>query len=316
MAQTARAVNASRARVERIDGPQIATLVAGIRISHPDRVFPEIGINKLDLARYYEQVGPHMLPHVRGRPLTLLLWTAKPSSGRRGVFMRHSRAWGPDVLRRISIEEKTKVGEYLVVDDIAGLVALAQMDVLEIHTWNSVAGDLERPDRIVFDLDPGTDVPWPAVVEAAIDVRAALTKLGLACWPKTTGGKGLHLVVPLAASTADWASSFSFARAFAQTLARLRPDRFVAKTGEAQRVGRVFVDYLRNNRGSTSVAAFSIRARPGAPVSMPVAWHELEQCRAADFTIRTTRERLGRLPRDPWEDYWTCNQTLPSLPRS
>jgi bifunctional non-homologous end joining protein LigD len=285
--------------------------VAGVRITHPDRVFSGLGIRKLDLARYYEAVGARMLPHVMGRPLSLRLWSAREEAG---VFMRHARAWGPSVLRRVKLQEKTKVGEYLVVDDEAGLVALAQMDVLEIHTWNSLAEDVEHPDRVIFDLDPAADVPWPTVVEAARDVRERLEAIGLASWCKTTGGKGLHLAVPLTAGTATWPSSFAFARGFAQALARSQPGRYVATAGESRRAGRIFVDYLRNNRTSTSVAAFSIRPRPEAPVSTPIDWRELDEVTNADFTLRSVLARLRGLGarRDPWKGYWACKQALPS----
>jgi bifunctional non-homologous end joining protein LigD len=286
-------------------------VVAGVSISHPDRVLAPTGVKKLALARHYERVGERMLPHVKGRPLTLMLWDPKANE-RGGTFMRHARAWGPAILRRVHIQEKTKVGEYLVVDNEEGLVALAQMDVLEIHTWNSLADDVEHPNRIVFDLDPAPNVRWSRVVECAFFLRDRLLALELDSWVKTTGGKGLHIVVPLD-PIHDWAQCLEFSRAFADLMVSERPKDFVATLPKAERTGKILVDYLRNNRTNTSIAAFSIRARPRAPVSMPIAWEELEPSLKSDaFTIHDVPERLKSDASDPWARYWTCHQRLPS----
>jgi bifunctional non-homologous end joining protein LigD len=285
-------------------------VVGGVSISHPERVLDPPGLTKLELARYYERVGDKMLPHVKGRPLTLLLWD--PKAGERGgKFMRHAHAWGPEVLRRIKIQEKTKVGEYLVVDDVAGIIALAQMNVLEIHTWNSLDEDVEHPNRVVFDLDPAPDVPWSRVVACARYLRERLLALKLASWAKTTGGKGLHIVVPLAPK-ADWATCLEFTRAFADAMVSERPGDFVATLSKEKRSGKILVDYLRNNRTNTSVAAYSIRARRGAPVSVPLSWDELDAAlRSDEFTTEKVVERLKRMRRDPWAAYWKCAQKLP-----
>jgi bifunctional non-homologous end joining protein LigD len=295
------------ARPTKADGHVV---VAGVRVSHSDRVLHPPGVTKLELARYYERVGERMLPHVEGRPLTLLLWDPSvPERG--GKFMRHAHAWGPDVLRRVHIQEKTKVGEYLVVDNVEGLVALAQMDVLEIHTWNSLAQDVERPNRVVFDLDPGPDVPWSRVVDCAHYLRDRLLAVKLASWPKTTGGKGVHIVVPIEPS-ADWAQCLEFTRAFADVMESERPKDFVTTLSKAKRSGRILIDYLRNNRTNTSIAAFSIRARPGAPVSMPVAWDEFDSSLKSDaFKMHDVAERLATARRDPWAGYFTRTQRLP-----
>lgn len=283
-------------------------LVAGISISHPERVFwPDAGITKLELAQYYCAIAQYVVPHVRGRPLTLLRCEGTIAECR---FLRHARAWGPTALRRVRIQEKTKLGEYLVADDIAGVVALAQIDVIEIHTWNTRADDVERPDRVVLDLDPGDGVAWREVVAAARRVRALLAALGLKSWVKTTGGRGLHVVVPLVPSV-DWSVCLSFAREVSSALARAEPRRFTTVMGRQHRVGRIYLDYLRNNRTNTSVAAFSPRARPGAPVSLPVAWAELARVKPEAITLRTVPSRLKRR-RDPWRDYWRCKQTLPA----
>jgi bifunctional non-homologous end joining protein LigD len=302
-------------------------LVAGVGISHPERVlFPDTGATKLDLARYYAAVAPRMLPHVADRPLTLVrcptgLRAPSTPGARAGqaaagddpdcFYLKHSKVWAPPALRRVRIREKTKVGEYLIADSAAALVSLAQMDVLEIHTWNSCFADVERPDRIVIDLDPGEQVGWPAVVAAARLVRKVMERIGLAAFVKTTGGRGLHVVVPLT-PRADWAECLEFARVFAETLTRQQPDLYTTRFAKAGREEKILIDYLRNNRTNTSVAAFSTRAKPSAPVSMPVGWSDLSRLRTpARFTMATVAASGTRRASDPWKDYWTTRQTIP-----
>jgi bifunctional non-homologous end joining protein LigD len=292
-------------------------VVAGVGISHSDRVlFPGVVATKLDLARYYERIADWIVPHVADRPLTLVHCPAGvPARGaRKGVdcvFLKHAKAWGPSALRRVRIREKTKVGEYLVADSAMALVALAQMDVLEIHTWNSRFADIEHPDRLVIDLDPGDAISWADVVEAARLVRKLLGVFDLDSFVKTTGGRGLHVVVPLAPA-ADWSACLEFARAFAQSLVRRRPDRFTEQFGKAGRHDKILVDYLRNNRTNTSIAAYSTRAKPQAPISVPLGWTELSSTKTPDrFTIATVPDRLARLRRDPWHEYWRTQQRLP-----
>jgi len=271
---------------------------------------------KLDLARYYETIEPWILPHLIDRPLTLVrcpsgVRAGSPKKGAECFFMKHSKVWAPPAIRRVRIREKTKVGEYLIADTIAALVGLVQMDVLEVHTWNSRFRDVERPDRVIIDLDPGDQVEWPAVVEAAKLVRQLLGVLGLASFVKTTGGRGIHVAVPLTPH-ADWTECLDFARAFAQALVRRQPALFTERFAKAGRDDKILVDYLRNNRTNTSIAAFSSRARPEAPVSVPLAWSELSAAKTPDrFTIATVPGRLIRLKRDPWEAYWTARQRIP-----
>jgi len=291
--------------------------VAGISISHPDRVlFPAARTTKLGLARYYESIADWVLPHLVDRPLTLVRCPAGvPASGAaKGVdciFMKHAKAWGPAPIRRERIREKTKTGEYLIVDTLPALVGLVQMDVLEVHTWNSRFARIEQPDRIVVDLDPGQRVRWPAVVAAARLVRQLLSALDLDAFVKTTGGRGLHLVVPIA-PRAGWSECLAFARAFAQAVVRQRPEMFTERFAKVGREDKILVDYLRNNRTNTSIAAFSTRAKPDAPVSTPLAWAELSAKRTPDrFTIATVPGRLAKLKGDPWKAYWTCRQRLP-----
>jgi bifunctional non-homologous end joining protein LigD len=281
--------------------------VAGVGISHPDRViYPDLGISKIQLARYYEDVGSWMLPHVARRPLTLLHCPgglAAPCN-----YLRHAKAWGPNALRRVRIREKTKVGEYLVADSVEALVSLAQMGIVEIHTWNSTDDDVERPNRIILDLDPGPRVTWTQVVTAAKLVREVLTNLGLDSWVKTTGGRGLHVVVPIRPER-DWSESLPFARKVSEAIARIDPHRYTTTFAKAGREEKLLIDYLRNNRTNTSVCAFSPRARPGAFVSMPIAWRDLA-AGPQRWTLQTVPPRLKRARTDPWEGYWTSKQRL------
>jgi bifunctional non-homologous end joining protein LigD len=285
-------------------------VVAGIAISNPDRVlYPEVDLTKLELARYYERISSHMLPHVVGRPLTLVRADVDVTKGTH--YMRHAKAWGPPELRRARIREKHKTGEYLIVEDERGLVALAQMSIVEIHTWNSTIDAVERPNRLVFDLDPGPQIEWPKVVAAARLLRRTLKDLGLTSFVKTTGGTGLHLVVPIE-PTSDWATCLAFSRAIATAIARADPRRHTISLPKSGRVAKIFIDYLRNNRTNTSVAAFSTRARPNAPVSVPLSWDELEDSKSSDeYDVTNVDQRLTNLNEDPWRDYFECRQELP-----
>jgi bifunctional non-homologous end joining protein LigD len=290
--------------------------VAGVGISHPERVlFPAAGITKLDLARYYESIGEWILPDLADRPLTLVRCPdGTGSSGAKKTptcyYMRHSGVWAPAAVRRVRIPEKTKIGEYLIADSLPALVGLAQMDVLEVHTWNSRFTRLEQPDRIVIDLDPGGRVPWQSIVTAAHTVRRMLETLDLAGFVKTTGGRGLHIVVPLF-PRADWSVCLEFARALAAALVSAQPETFTDRFAKAGREDKILVDYLRNNRTNTSIAAYSTRARPEATVSVPLAWDELTADRTPErFTIGAVLGRLRRLRTDPWKGYATTRQTI------
>ena len=201
------------------------------------------------------------------------------------------------------------------MEDLAGLIGLVQIGILEIHTWNAVVDRLEQPDRLVFDLDPGDGVPWRDVVTGARTLRTHLRELGLESFLKTTGGKGLHLVVPIAAGP-SWDDCLDFARSVAGTLARESPRAFTADVAKSERQGRIYLDYLRNARGATAVAAYSTRARPGAPVSTPLAWDELgPRLRSDHFTVSTLPRRLASLRGDPWEGYAGTRQAMPARRR-
>jgi bifunctional non-homologous end joining protein LigD len=289
--------------------------VAGVRLTNPDRVmYPDQGLTKLDVARYYEAIAEWILPHVRGRPTTLVRCPEGLSEP--CFYQKHTGWWAPEALRRVKIQEKTKVGEYLVVDDLPGLVGLAQIGILELHTWNSLADDVEHPDRVVFDLDPDTALPWTRVIEAARTVRERLAADGLESFVKTTGGKGLHVVVPLHGRP-TWDVSSAYAEKIATEIAGQAPKAYVAEMSKAKRAGKVFIDWLRNVRGSTSIAAYATRAKPGAPVSVPVEWDELDpRGGPAEFTAKNVPRRLAALRHDPWAGYWTARQKLPGARRS
>ncbi|MGI8671322.1 MAG: non-homologous end-joining DNA ligase, partial [Luteitalea sp.] len=287
-----------------------AAQVAGVTITHPDRVvYPEPPITKLDLARYIEAIGSWMLPHVAERPLTLVF--CPDGIDGECTYLKHGKPWGPKALRRVKIREKTKVGEYMVADSIEGLVSIMQMNWLETHTWNCTVDRLEQPDRLVFDLDPGPEVRWAQVVTAAREVRAVLAAEGLQSWLKTTGGRGLHVVVPMVRER-SWGEGLGFAERVAGALVAAAPSRYTTNFAKVGREGLILIDVKRNIRGSTVVAAFSPRARPGAPVSTPLAWDELSARRRPDrWTVRTVPRRLEQLGADPWADYWVCAQALP-----
>jgi bifunctional non-homologous end joining protein LigD len=300
-------------RMARTTSERARVPVAGISISHPGRViYPDLGLTKLDVARYYDAVADRMLRHLVGRPLTLLrCGGAIDSAADKGgcVMLRHGKAWGPKAVRRVRIRELRKTGEYLVADTRTALVGLAQMGVVEIHTWNARAETPYEHDRVVVDLDPGPEVPWKDVAAAATLVRQLLADVRLKSWVKTTGGKGLHVVAPIEPTDVD--ACLAFARRIAAVLVRDDPARFTTANAKAGRERQILVDVLRNNRTNTSVAAYSLRARPGAPVSFPIAWDDLgPRLRPAAFTLARVQDH--REP-DAWADYWTARQRLPVL---
>ena len=277
-------------------------------LTHPERVVDKsTGLTKLDVARYYESVADWLLPHLRGRPASLV--RAPDGIESPLFFQKHGRA-GMEAVKTLDAKLWPGHEALIEVDTLAGLMAAAQMNMLELHTWNSRSKKLDTPDRMVFDLDPGEGVAWAQVQEAATLVHALLQELGLRTWIKTSGGKGLHLVVPIAARY-DFDTVKAFSRAIVQHLADTLPQKFVVKSGPANRVGKIFVDYLRNGFGATTAAAFSARARPGLGVSMPIAWEDLAQVKGGDaWTIRNARDHLSLRKTDPWADYAQCRQGL------
>ena len=283
--------------------------IAGIRLSHPTRVlYPEQGLTKLDLAHYYQSVADSVLLHIAGRPVMLLRC---PEGHEKECFhQKHMNRMVPKAVHSVEIQdEKGKTSPYLMVDDLPGLMALVQMGALELHVWGSRAERLEYPDRMVFDLDPDEGLPWTQVVDAADLVRDRLGKMGLQSWVKTTGGKGLHVVVPLSGKQ-TWDEVKAFSQALAEQLVKDVPDRYTSKMSKAGRKGKLFIDYLRNGRGATAVAAYSTRARSGATVSTPVEWDELRRLTPGQFTVTTVPRRLQTLKHDPWKEFWNVRQSI------
>lgn len=282
--------------------------VAGITLSNPDRIlYPEQGITKEALARYYEQVADRILPHLAGRPLSLVRCPAGHEEG--CFFQKHVSEHLPKAIRGIPIREKNEKGKYFAIDDLAGLISLVQIGVLEIHIWGSREGHVEQPDLIVFDLDPGPDVDWGDVVKAARLVRDVLAGLKLESFVKTSGGKGLHVVIPTKPGP-DWDQVKAFTKLIATQIAEREPDKYTAIMSKSRRTSRIFIDYLRNSRGATSIAPYSTRARPGAPVSTPLRWDELARIKAANaFTIENLPKRL-RSGKDPWEGFYDLRQSI------
>ncbi|MBA2411591.1 MAG: DNA ligase D [Burkholderiaceae bacterium] len=288
-------------------GPGV-TLSAGVKISHGERVVDETtGLTKLDLVRYYESIAKYMLPHLKGRPTSLV----RGPSGIKGqlFFQKHV-----DTMRIPGVNELDPAflpghPPMLEVATAQALVQAAQLNVIEFHTWNATVKSIENPDRLLFDLDPGEGVEWQQIVEGTMLTKAFLDELKLKSFLKTSGGKGLHVIVPLTASL-GWDEVKDFSEAVVVHLARTVPQRFVAKSGPSNRVGRIFIDYLRNGRGATTAAAFSARARPGLGVSVPLAWSELEGLKSAsEWNITSTLARLTKLSSDPWADYKGSRQT-------
>ena len=270
--------------------------VAGITITNPDRVvIPELGATKLDVAKHYAAVAARMLPHVAARPLAVV----RCPEGIRGdcFFQKHWPGKLPKTLSSVKIRQGDgRTLPYVVVEDAAGLVTLAQWGVIEVHPWGAQADDPDLPDRIIFDVDPGPGVKWPAIVRAALDLRALLADLGLVPFLKTSGGKGLHVVVPIERRV-NWEVASAFTRAVAERLSREHPDRYLAKAAKAARKGRIFIDWLRNSRGATAVAPWSLRARAEGGVSVPVSWRSIQRLKAGD------QFRLGDAIRgDAWSD--------------
>ncbi|SHN13707.1 DNA ligase D [Rhizobacter sp. OV335] len=284
------------------------TAASKLKITHPERVIdPASGTTKIELVRYYESVADWMLPHLAGRPVSLV--RAPQGVGQQLFFQKHPETKMPGMA---ALDPKLWPGHaaLLTVDGVGALLSAAQMNTIEFHTWNSTASHIDHPDRVVFDLDPGEGVGWTEVQEAAVLMRGFLEQLGLQSWLKTSGGKGLHVVVPVAPKlTYDAVKGFS--QAVVVHVAKTIPQRFVAKSGGSNRVGKIFIDYLRNGHGQTTAAAFSARARPSMGVSMPIAWEQLPEIKGGDqWTVATAREYLSFQKEDPWASYTKSRQTL------
>ncbi len=284
--------------------------IAGVRVTHPDKVvFAGQKITKRRLIDYYLGVADRILPHVAGRPLSLVRFPDGTDGD--GFFQKHASPGFPADIRRVTIREKETKGEYLYVEDERGLVAAVQMGALELHIWGAHVADLERPDRLVFDFDPDEAVDFAVVRDSAKEMRERLDVLGLTSFAMATGGKGIHVVVPLTPHD-GWDDVRAFAEAMARTLAAENPDRYIAEASKTRRKGRIFIDYLRNGRGATAIAPFSTRARAGAPVAWPVSWSALARLKSAhETTVDNAASTLARQKKDPWAGFFDIEQVLP-----
>jgi bifunctional non-homologous end joining protein LigD len=283
----------------------------GVRLTHPDRVlYPDQGITKLALAEYYAAIKDWALPHLANRALSLV--RCPEGQGKECFYQKHATTQVPKVVGRVDVPEGTGTGTgtYTYIKDLPGLVAMVQMGVLEIHPWGSRVDKLEIPDIITFDFDPDVGLPWERVTEAAIEMREALLGIGLQSFPKTTGGKGLHVVLPVTPKL-GWDEIKEFSKWVAEKFVTAYPERFTSNMAKRARAGRIFIDYLRNGRGATAIGAYSARAREGAPVATPLSWEEVESGVKPDaFTVATVPERLRTLNRDPWAEMPKLRQSI------
>ncbi|HTI88562.1 MAG TPA: DNA ligase D [Alphaproteobacteria bacterium] len=281
------------------------------RLTNPDRVLlPEQGLSKRQIVDYYVAVADHLLPHIVDRPLTVIRCTQGQD---RCFYQKHPMKGMSEAIRRFPIREKNKTEDYIVVDNLKGVVELVQFGSLELNPWGSTTKHIEKPDRIIFDLDPDPSVSWDVVIAAMQEVREALDTVGLASFPKTTGGKGLHVTVPIEPRH-PWPVVKEFARTFAEYLARRAPDRYTTNMSKARRKGRIFIDYLRNDRGATAVAPYSTRARKGGAVAVPLSWREVTaKLDPSSLTADVVVTRLKKLRADPWEGYFDLRQRIDEL---
>jgi bifunctional non-homologous end joining protein LigD len=282
---------------------------APIRLTHPNKVLDEVsGLTKQMLANYYWAVAEEMLPHIAGRPLSLV--RCPEGAGKPCFYQKHLNHTLPDGIEGIDIADKSgKVEAYITLSTAEALAGLAQMGVLEVHPWGSRNDDLEHPDRLIFDLDPDEALGWNVLADAAAEIRRRLKALGLESFLKTTGGKGLHVVVPIAPRL-DWADAKEFAHGFVNAMEKSNPSLYLTKMTKAARKGKIYLDYLRNERGATSVAPFSPRARAGAPVSMPLRWSDLKLPERPVFRVAEFEDWKGRLKTDPWKGMMTMRQPI------
>jgi bifunctional non-homologous end joining protein LigD len=313
---TARATTPRRkrsAKIARTDpaAAELATQLApGFPLTHLDKLlYPEQGLSKAHLITYYAAVAPFMLPHVVGRPLTLL--RCPDGSDGQCFYQKHIDRAVPDAVKRVPIlEAQGQRGTYGYIEDMSGLIALAQLGALEVHVWNSRVAQLERPDQLVFDLDPAPGLPWTRVVQAALSLRERLSGLGLISFVKTSGGKGLHVVAPIAPEL-EWEQLRALTRGLALQMAQDEPKRYVVDMRKSARTGKIFLDYLRNTRGASAVAPYSTRANARASIATPVHWDELQAgVKPETFDLRGVVRRLERPTRDPWAGFHTLSQRI------
>jgi bifunctional non-homologous end joining protein LigD len=285
--------------------------VAGIRISHPDKVLdPESGLTKLRLAEYYDRISDWIMPHLENRPLSIV--RCPEGDTKPCFYQRHIAIGLPADVYPVEIDGEEGHERYLSIKNKKGLISLVQIGALEIHPWGAPNKAIEKPDRMIFDLDPDPSVGWEEVVKTAFLVRDRLADMNLKSFVKTTGGKGLHVVLPLSGKQ-DWPAIKTFAKKFAGALVDEFPKRYIAVMSKKDRAGKIFIDYLRNDRTATAVVAYSTRARAGAPVATPLDWRELTpEIDPKTFTIDSVKARLKTLKNDPWKGFFEVKQSIPA----
>ncbi|MEM8679265.1 MAG: non-homologous end-joining DNA ligase, partial [Planctomycetota bacterium] len=283
--------------------------LAGLRLTHPHRImYPAWGTTKLDLVTYYAQSAARMLPHLRQRPLSL--YRCPEGVDGAGFFQKQPPAGLPDSVERVELTGDDEPRQVMIIDDVAGLLALVQFSVLEFHIGGSRLDRLDRPDQIVFDLDPDPAVDWETVRAASVEVRQRLEALGLVSFVKTSGGKGLHVVVPIKRRN-SWDEVFEFSKGIAKQLARERLSRFVATVSKSARRGKIYIDYLRNKPVATAIAPWSTRARSTGAIAMPITWEELARVTAPDqWTVANVASRIASDQADAWEGFFEVNQSI------
>jgi bifunctional non-homologous end joining protein LigD len=285
----------------------VATTIAGVKVSHGDRLIdPQSGVTKLELVEFYQRIAPLLLQHLHDRPVSLV----RAPAGIDGphFFQKHLEGVKIANVRQLDADLFPGHPPLIAIDSATALIECAQMNVVEFHTWNSTITDMLHPDRIIFDLDPGEGVSWPQIQQATLLTKALLDELNLKNFLKTSGGKGLHIVVPLQ-PVFEWDEAKNFAQAVVQHLATTLPSLFVAKSGPKNRIKRIFVDYLRNGLGATTASAFSARLRPGLGVSVPIAWQDLENLTSsAQWTVRDIDAIIETAKKNPWKNYGNKSQ--------
>jgi bifunctional non-homologous end joining protein LigD len=286
--------------------------IAGVRVTHPDRVqYPDENVTKRDVIEHYLSIADRILPHVAERPLSLV--RCPDGIAKKCFFQKHASDGFPDLFEKVRIKEKSGTDDYLFIRDERGLVAAVQMGVLELHLWGCHVDAVEQPDRMVFDFDPDEGLSFSHVRDGAKEMRERLKDLGLESFPMVTGGKGVHVVVPLRRGH-TWDEHRDFSEALARVMAEDSPGRYVATMSKAKRKGKIFVDYLRNTRGATAIAPFSTRSRKGAFVAMPVSWPQLSKMKDAHpVAVGEAKRFAGR--GDPWSGYFKLKQKLPKFKR-
>ncbi len=279
-----------------------------LKLTHPDKIlYPEDKFTKRDIADYYQKIHKWILPYISNRPLTLVRC---PEGYAHSFYQKHFNEKIPSALLGITIQDKRSKEKYIYIDDETGLMALPQLGVLEIHPWGSRVDDLDYPDMIIFDLDPAPELPWKKIVSAAFEIKKYLSEFKLRSFVKTTGGKGLHIVIPIKPEY-DWNEVKIFSHTFARFMTMQHPDKYVNKTSISNRSGKIFVDYLRNQRGATAIAPYSTRARIHAPAATPLHWDELtSDIRDTFYNIKSLPVRLNNLKNDPWKDFFKVSQSL------